>query len=658
MSPVLWSNGEPMLKSVLWARWHYLAWIALLPVLLGSNPGLAETRLGQPFSARQAYIIPAQDGWGKTRLETGDALVWRDAQGQILARLNQATELLDVRQRGSELWIAAMALPEQQPALYVLDRVTRELREQVRLPLPSFKPENLCLSQDANRALSMYLLDERGMAEHWLVADGAGRTKPALIRTLPIPPNSKACSVEDTTEQLFVAEEAVGIWRYSASAEAAPGRVPVSLNKPFGELQGIVDALVAIPGGLLALDAETLQLLVYRQQEKHWVLQQVIPVSGLREAELLSASWEPATQQLQIVVGDKKTAQQYPLNLPWSRVEKTAAAAHGPTIVSVMPEVQTQSVARFGDAADDPAIWINQRKPHHSRVLGTNKQQGLLVYDLQGRELQRFDTGRLNNVDVRQGLRKGNKPVDIAIATNRDDNSLSLYEIDPRSGKLHFAASIPTSLKEIYGFCLYHSPVTGALYAIPNDKSGEFQQIRISARADAARQYQWQGELVRRFFVKTQPEGCVADDQRQRLFIGEEDVGIWTLAAEPSASGELTRVMAVGEQLVADVEGLAIYQHATHPYLVVSSQGNNSYLVLDAVAPYTLRGIFRIAMDIDKGIDGVSETDGLEVLSVNVGKPFEQGILVVQDGHNVMPESPQNFKYVSWEKIRAQLMLP
>jgi 3-phytase len=32
-------------------------------------------------------------------------------------------------------------------------------------------------------------------------------------------------------------------------------------------------------------------------------------------------------------------------------------------------------------------------------------------------------------------------------------------------------------------------------------------------------------------------------------------------------------------------------------------------------------------------------------------------MLVVQDGHKVMPEAPQNFKYVSWEKIRTALAL-
>jgi 3-phytase len=71
-----------------------------------------------------------------------------------------------------------------------------------------------------------------------------------------------------------------------------------------------------------------------------------------------------------------------------------------------------------------------------------------------------------------------------------------------------------------------------------------------------------------------------------------------------------------------------------------------------------LRGIVRIALDATKNIDGVSETDGLEVSSIDFGAAFPEGMLVVQDGHKVMPEAPQNFKYVSWEKIRRALNLP
>jgi 3-phytase len=109
---------------------------------------------------------------------------------------------------------------------------------------------------------------------------------------------------------------------------------------------------------------------------------------------------------------------------------------------------------------------------------------------------------------------------------------------------------------------------------------------------------------------------------------------------------------------VADVEGLGLYQTPNANYLVVSSQGNDSYVVLDASPPYAQRGVFRVGINAAKTIDGTSETDGLEVTSKPLGPMFPKGMLVVHDGYKQLPPGPQNFKYVSWEAIEKALKLP
>ena len=115
--------------------------------------------------------------------------------------------------------------------------------------------------------------------------------------------------------------------------------------------------------------------------------------------------------------------------------------------------------------------------------------------------------------------------------------------------------------------------------------------------------------------------------------------------------------MQVGETLHADVEGLALYQSEASDYLVISSQGNDSYVVLDAEPPFALRGAFRVGLNAAAGIDGASETDGLEVTSANLGGPWNQGMLVVQDGRKRMPEQTQNFKFVPWAEVARTLGL-
>lgn len=318
----------------------------------------------------------------------------------------------------------------------------------------------------------------------------------------------------------------------------------------------------------------------------------------------------------------------------------------------VAPRGQTEPVARRGDAADDPAIWRHPSDPAGARILGTNKKQGLLVYDLDGKQLQLLEVGRLNNVDVRQGVTVGGRALDVAVATRRDDNSVMLFTIDA-DGKVAPAGAFATGLADIYGMCLYR-PAAGRLEAFINDKDGSFLQYRVEAGAGGSGM---SGRLLRRFKVASQPEGCVVDDRNDRLFLGEEKRGVWTVSARGDAPAKLSMVMPVGPQLVADVEGMGLYHGAKADYLVVSSQGDNSYLVLDARAPYRVRGSFRVGYNLAAGIDGTSETDGLEVSSANFGGPYGNGMLVIQDGYKRLPDGAQNFKYVAWDDVAKALKL-
>ena len=102
---------------------------------------------------------------------------------------------------------------------------------------------------------------------------------------------------------------------------------------------------------------------------------------------------------------------------------------------------------------------------------------------------------------------------------------------------------------------------------------------------------------------------------------------------------------------------MGIYHGDQHSYLVVSSQGNSSYVVLDAAPPFKVRGAFRIGFDAARGIDGASETDGLDVSSANFGGPYTRGMLVVHDGFKRMPDAAQNYKAVAWDDIAKALKL-
>lgn len=320
----------------------------------------------------------------------------------------------------------------------------------------------------------------------------------------------------------------------------------------------------------------------------------------------------------------------------------------------VAARVQTAPVAQAGDAADDPAIWVHPSEPASSLVLATDKKRGLAVYDLQGLERQFLPVGRINNVDVRQDLLVGGQRMDLAAATQRDEHGLVVFGIDA-DRRVTELARLPVGYKDIYGLCMRRTP-QGEPEVFVNDKDGRILQLRLE-RDQAGT---WSSRRLREFRVASQPEACVVDDARNLLFMGEERRGVWALSADPgdAQAGDRRLVLPVGGLLQADVEGLALYRGGGRDYLVVSSQGNDSYVVLDATPPHRVWGAFRIGINVEQGLDGASETDGLDITSVPLGPGFEQGLLVVQDGRKRLPEGAQNFKYVGWREVTRALGLP
>ena len=93
---------------------------------------------------------------------------------------------------------------------------------------------------------------------------------------------------------------------------------------------------------------------------------------------------------------------------------------------------------------------------------------------------------------------------------------------------------------------------------------------------------------------------------------------------------------------------MALFQQADRRWLIVSSQGDDSFAVYDSNDDDRYLGAFRIA---DGAIDGVSETDGIEVTSAALAPEFPLGLLVVQDGDNQPGPQNQNFKLVSMARI-------
>ncbi|MBE0675853.1 MAG: phytase [Bacteroidales bacterium] len=326
------------------------------------------------------------------------------------------------------------------------------------------------------------------------------------------------------------------------------------------------------------------------------------------------------------------------------------AGAHIEAIATAAAETTPTPRGKNDDSADDPAIWINKGQPEKSIIIGTDKKGGLATYRLDGSEIIYFSGGQLNNCDLRYGFPLNGDTIDILAASNRTMQSVSLFRINDDGGidTIHSRIIRSEMTDEVYGLAMYQSRQTGLYYVFVNSKAGEVEQWELSEAENGV-----DASLVRSFRLGTQTEGMVADDETGILYVGEERAGIWKYDADPKGSVEGVAIANSSEEnrnIRYDIEGLAIYPtDSLNGFLIASSQGNYSYAVFERQGDNRYLGSFRIT---DGNIDGVEETDGLDVS--NVPMPgFPRGILVVQDGFNYdgRRKKSQNYKIIDWQQI-------
>ena len=339
----------------------------------------------------------------------------------------------------------------------------------------------------------------------------------------------------------------------------------------------------------------------------------------------LSVSWA-AVAALSVFVGCATTDRDALIYPDADRVEVVSAV------------VETAPVASSNDAADDPAIWINQKSVSESRIFGTDKQSGIAVYDLSGRLLEFIPAGRPNNIDIRQNLTSPAGRVDVAGFSERETDGVGWLSIGDE-GTTKLVSILPTDSPEPYGFCL--GVTAGELVAYVTYKNGLIEQYQVDLADEFAM------SLSDSYQFDSQLEGCVQDDQSQVVFVGEEGRGLWRLPLQQGrfAEPELIDEVDGASGIAADVEGVALYK-GDPQVILVSSQGNDSYAMYDLAYPHSFIKRFRIVTG-ETGIDGAQETDGLDATSAFLGDRFPNGLVVVQDGFNEDPSGRQNFKIIA-----------
>ncbi len=338
--------------------------------------------------------------------------------------------------------------------------------------------------------------------------------------------------------------------------------------------------------------------------------------------------------------------------------------------------------ARLGDM-DDPAIWVHPTDAGQSIVAAALKDGGMEVYDLDGALLQSISPEgvRYNNVDIVYGVSLGGEAVDLIAATDRYGDKFAFFRVDPSTRELVDVTDPANPLlftpegaesdetTTAYGIAVYKDTADGQVYAYVNRReTGELAQFRLVDNG----QGQIAVERVRDLLLpmpegaeegEAQTEGMVVDVDSDILYVGQENFGVWKFEASPDGSSEPTLVDTIkpqGEVLEPDVEGLTIYYGPDGSgYLLVSSQGNNTFAVYDRMGDNAYIGSFQVGTG--EAADGAQESDGAMVLNVPLGERFPNGVLIVQDGNNQPPVMVEddgemenvstNLKYIDWADV-------
>ena len=310
----------------------------------------------------------------------------------------------------------------------------------------------------------------------------------------------------------------------------------------------------------------------------------------------------------------------------------------------VQPTIITEQV-NFD--TDDPAIWINPQDASQSLIIGTDKETegGLFVFDLNGKIVNKVPgLKRPNNVDVEYGFNFQGKKIDIAVTTERQQNKIRIYEVPSMEEIGAISVFEGETDRDPMGISIYKNPHTEEIFAIVGRKFGPsgtyLWQYKLSENNGKVT-----GEVVRKFgnfSGKKEIESIAVDDELGFIYYSDEGFGVRKYYADP-AKGNQELVLFGQKDFKEDVEGISIYDTGNGKgYILISNQQANTFNVYRREGDNgNANQHYRIA-EIPVS---TKESDGSEVVNVNLGPKFPNGVFVAMTNGKV-------FHYYDWREFQ------
>jgi len=305
-----------------------------------------------------------------------------------------------------------------------------------------------------------------------------------------------------------------------------------------------------------------------------------------------------------------------------------------PSTRLIPPSAEALPSAETVDGSYDSVV-LSSGAGDAAWIVAADRQFGLRIYALDGQEVAAFGVGRLNQVDA---VRIADDEYVVA-ASNQTTLAVDLFRASIDEGVLTVTPTVPMplALAEPHGLCTELVDDTLRIYV--GDRSGRLEEWRVDEDGF--------GSLAGAITFPTRTEACVVDGGARRMYVGEGGVGIWSVDLD---TGDRTLIDGVANHhLLADADGLDIYDAAGERYLVASSAVSHLFAVyrLPSAEPLVA---FRVGPNPGLGIDGLVATAGIAVSSASL-PGYPAGILVAHEG----PHDTRNFKLLDWRAIEVLL---
>jgi myo-inositol-hexaphosphate 3-phosphohydrolase len=310
----------------------------------------------------------------------------------------------------------------------------------------------------------------------------------------------------------------------------------------------------------------------------------------------------------------------------------TAVFSQSVNTVAVQPIASTNG-APSGEA-EDVALWIHPTDPARSLVIGTYRTGWVLVWSMQGVEVQRVNQNTsVKYVDVRYGVALGADTVDVVAANLRDNGRVSVFKVNPNytvGDALVQLADRNSANNQVqrnsWAFSLYKRPSDGALFLFETPKNN----VRI-------RQYRIQGDGLGGITVTPErdlnyfgdtADGMVVDEAFGYLYVSEANEGFYKFHTEAELGSDPIAFIQTFDALTPENEGMAIYQcNDGEGYILLASKGSSSIKIFDRNDENRLLKNVIPLSDNGAGIQSV----GIDVTAFVTLPAYPRGVLAAHD---------------------------